>query len=276
MDILITGATGNVGAEVIGQLAGSGHRLFAGVRDGTPVPGATPVTVDFAAGQGATGRYDAVFLMRPPQLTDPDLFAAFLDPLDRATRIVFLSVQGAGEAGYLPHAKIEKRIVEMGFDHVFVRPAYFMENLLTTLWPELERDGEIYLPSGELALDWVSVRDIAALCALALTGQVSRPVVTVCSGRFLRFDEVCAIINRIAGTDLRYVPAGLFAYVRRSRRDGTGWGMIFVMLLLHWLPRFTRRPRHDCSDIPALLHRPPEPIEDFVTRHRARFARLGR
>ncbi len=276
MDILITGATGTVGGEVLAQLSESGHRLFAGLRDparGAP-DGAEPVAVDLASGTGPGRAFDAIFLMRPPQLTDPEPFRRFLAPHDRATRIVLLSVQGAESRGYLPHAKIEAVIRDMGFAHVFVRPSYFMENLTTTLAPELARTGRIYLPAGGLALDWISVRDIAAVIAAALTGQVGHEAVTVSSGRLMDFEAALAAVNRAAGTGFRYVRASLPGYVIHARRQGMGWPMIMVMLLLHFLPRFSRQQATP-GDVEAVLGRAPETLEDWAARNRDRLRALA-
>jgi uncharacterized protein YbjT (DUF2867 family) len=276
MDILITGATGNVGAEVLAQLAGSGHRLFAGLRDpAQAVPdGVDPVALDLASGTGPDQRFDAIFLMRPPQLTDPEPFRRFLESHERATRIVLLSVQGAESRSYLPHAKIEAVIREMGFAHTFVRPTYFMENLTTTLAPDLRRDDRVYLPAGGLRLDWVSVRDIATVIAAALTGRIARDAVTVASGRLLDFDAALTAVNDAAGTRFRYVRASLPGYVAHARRQGTGWPMILVMLLLHFLPRFSRQ-QPVVGDVEAVLGRPPETIEDWARRNRVELRALA-
>jgi uncharacterized protein YbjT (DUF2867 family) len=269
VDILITGATGNIGGEVLAALAGRGHRLFAGVRDPARahLPGeAIPVAIDLATGTGPEQSFDAIFLMRPPQIADPAPFRQFLAPHSRATRIVFLSVQGAERRGYLPHARIEAVIRDMGFAHCFVRPAYFMENLTTTLAPELKRTGRVYLPAGGLALDWVSARDVAHVIAAALTGETDRRSVTVASGRTLGFAEALAAVNRAAGTGFRYVPASLPGYIRHARGQSMGWGMIGVMLLLHFLPRFSQS-KAAAGDAEAVLGRPLERLEDWAMRN---------
>ncbi|WP_193143153.1 hypothetical protein [Meridianimarinicoccus sp. MJW13] len=276
MNILVTGASGNVGREVVCQLQAAGHQVFAGQRQlaRTRQDGVTPVQVDFEAGIGPAPGFDAIFLMRPPHLTDPDLFETFLQPHDRKTRVVFLSVQGAGEKSYLPHAKIEKRIAGMGFDHVFLRPSYFMDNLLTTLWPELEKNRRIYLPAGRLELDWISVRDVATVAGAVLTGAVSEPAITICTGRATGFDAVCQTLNRVAGAQVSYQPASLPGFVRYSRKTGMRWPFIGVMLLLHFLPRFGRQRLDDPGPTQAVLGRPPETLEAFVARHENRFATL--
>lgn len=278
MDMLVTGATGNVGREVVAQALAAGHRVQAGSRLGTceAAPGAIPVRVDFEAGIMPPREVDAVFLMRPPQLTDPELFARVLDRFDRRTRIVFLSVEGAGRDSFLPHAKIEARIEAMGFDaHVFVRPSYFMENLLTTLWPEIAKNRRIYLPAGGLELDWVSARDVAAVSLAALTGEIAAPVVDVCSGSTMGFAEVCTRITAVTGVPVRYEPAGLPGFVRNERARGTDWSFIAVLLLLHTLPRFRHPPPRDCAATRAALGREPETLDTFLNRNVTRFRQLA-
>ena len=276
MKILVTGATGNVGGEILSQMAGSPHEIIVGTRDGT-YPGGVglrAVRVDFERRIAPDERFGAVFLMRPPHLTDPDLFADFLEPFDRATRVVFLSVQGADTKSYLPHAKIEKRILRMGFKSVFIRPSYFMDNLLTTLWPEMRAHHRIYLPAGNLKLDWVSVRDVAAVSVRALTGNTPDTEIEVCSGIETGFDEVSDIISSHAGIAVSYKRASLPEYIFHSRRSGADWSFILVMLLLHYLPRFRSGPRRDGRQTEIVLGRPTETLDEFAARHEAKFAEL--
>jgi len=276
MKILVTGATGNVGSELVEQLDGKQHEILAGARKGSlsEVSGARPTEVDFERDIAPDESFDSIFLMRPPQITDPEPFARFLRRYSRDTRIVFLSVQGAGARPWLPHARIEKRIREMRYPHAFVRASYFMENLLTNLWGELAEDRRIFLPAGDLALDWVSARDVAKVCAAALEGRVDDEAVPVCSGRLLGFADVCVIINRILGTRLRYEPASLWGYVRHERRKDRDWNYIAVMLLLHFLPRFERSVSQECEATYGVLGGLPETLEHFVQRKKDRFARL--
>lgn len=274
MDILVTGASGNVGGALFRQQTLEHHRLFAGTSSGTFVdPNMDALLVDFARGVGPERTFDAIFLMRPPHLTDPVPFRRFLERYDRSTRIVFLSVQGAEDKGYLPHAKIEAAIRDLGFDHCFVRPSYFMENLLTTLAEELEKSGRIYLPAGRLALDWISVDDVAACVAAALTGKADRSAISVCSGSMMTFTEALNIVNHEAGTCFRYEPASLPGFIKHELRRGRSWGTIAVALLLHFLPRFLHDK--DCrSDVLDVLGRKPETFSNWAERYRVRLREL--
>ena len=265
--VLVTGASGTVGSGVLRVLRQNGITAIAGLRSIPIGEEHQSAQVDFEKGIGPSGQFDALFLMRPPHLTDPGLFTNFLDRFSRDTRVVFLSVQGADNMGFLPHAKIERVISEMGFQHVFVRPSYFMDNLTTTLWPELQRNKRIYLPAGRLKLDWVSARDVAEVCASAIAGSHPEPVLQATGGQVMGFDEVCTRINATLGTSFRYAPASLVGYLAYNRSQGATWSYLMVMLLLHFLPRLTGQPHPHPSDLPAVLNRDPETVEAFALRH---------
>ncbi len=265
--LLVTGATGNVGREVLGALAGTPHKVVAGLRDPSRWAEDGPaVAVDLATGTGPEGPFDAIFLMRPPQLADPAPFRAFLDRYDRATRIVFLSVAGAERKSYLPHAKIEAAIADMGFAHCFVRPGYFMENLVTTLAGELASSGRIVLPAGRLGFDWVSARDVGEIAARALTDGQTPDALRVTTGMTQGFAEALDIVNDAAGTRFRYAPKTVAGFVRHARRQGQDWPFIAVMLLLHTLPRIAREQAR-AGDVEAVLGRPPETLAAWARRN---------
>lgn len=270
----MTGATGNVGGAVLRALEGRGAEVHgSGHQTEAPVSlRARPWrSLDLETGRGVAlgAEYDAVFLMRPPQLADASRFQPMLDQTARTTRIVFLSVQGAGTRSYLPHAKIEALIRASGHPHVFVRPGYFMENLLTTLAPELRARARIFLPSGSLAFNWTAVDDVAAAAAeLLLRGGPD--AVELTGPEALGFEQVAAILNRKAGLAVRYEAAGLVPFIAHRRREGDAWGYIAVLLLLHWWPKVSgNEPLND--RFREVTNREPEPLALWVERHRTEF-----
>lgn len=281
--MLVTGATGNVGRAVIDRLQGAGARIIAGVRSvdraraslGSKVSDFEPL--DFAQFESLTRpeRFQSVFLVRPPALADANkYFGPFLRSLAPGTRVVFLSVQGAATQTYLPHAKIEKLITETGLPHTFLRPSYFMENLTTTLWPELKRNKRIFLPSGNLKFNWVAVDDIAEIGAKALVGEIPDSVVTITNSREYGFTEIIDTINRECGTDLRYESPNVLRYIAYELLHGTKLGFVAVMLLLHYLPRF--KPTMGTSeDFRRITEHPATSIETFVRKHCSKFNSLG-
>jgi len=213
--------------------------------------------------------------MRPPQLTQPDIFESYLRTLNPETRVVFLSVYGADKRHYLPHAKIEKVISRNGFQHVFIRPCYFMENLTTTLWKELQKNMRIYLPSANLKFQWVAVDDIAEVIKMALLRDIKSEAVDVCSDEIYGFQEVVDKINAICSTRFRYESPSLIAYVMHSIKNHEKLSYTLVMLLLHYLPRFSKKGFASPSDIDQITGRPPTTLDDFIKQNCKNFSGLA-
>lgn len=279
--VLVTGATGNVGRAVLHKMSASPVDLYAGVRDIQRAESYLNTQtckfciVDFEKEQYPKIEFDAIFLVRPPQLTSPKIFETFLKSLQPNTKVVFLSVQGADRKGYLPHAKIEKRIITLGYNHVFIRPSYFMENLITTLWDELLYHQRIYLPADDLALNWIAVSDIAEVVAMALEQNLNRESIEVCNITPLHFQQVVDKINMICETNISYKSPSVISYITYCLKHRKKLSYIFVMLLLHYLPRFSKSKSKAIShDFREITGKDPLPIEAFIMENRHMFEQL--
>mgnify|MGYP000190097452 CR=1 FL=1 len=279
--IVVTGATGQVGSAVIAALrAFEGIVVRAGVRD---VAGATAtwssdasaqlVAFDFldpASQDAALADCDSLFLLRPPQLTGD-----FGDVIARARahgvrHIVFLSVQGAENNRFIPHHKIERRLMSSGVPYTMLRPAYFMQNFTSTLHDELARRHRIFLPAGNARFTLVDVGDIARVAARVLTQpgtQHHGQAYTLTSATPLNFQQMADQLTIGLGTPITYVSPGPWRFYRSLRGDGHETGLILVMLLLHMLPRFTGTPpvTHTVAE---LTGRAPVEFAEFVAVHR--------
>ena len=119
--ILVTGATGTVGREVVRVLRDSGLAVRAAVRDPQAAhaqQGEGLEYVRFEFGRPATyaaafANVRAMFLIRPPSITNvrrliaPAVDAAGLAGVEHVT---FLSVQGAERNVLVPHYRIERHL----------------------------------------------------------------------------------------------------------------------------------------------------------------------
>jgi len=279
--ILVTGATGQVGSAVITALrAFDGIVVRAAVRDVARAAAiwsgdtrVQPVAFDFLDGasqDAALAGCDSLFLLRPPQLNGD-----FGDLIARAgqhgvTHIVFLSVQGAERNRFIPHHKIERRLISKGVPYTLLRPAYFMQNFTGTLHDELMRRHRIFLPAGNARFTLVDVEDIARVAARVLTQpgtQHHGQAYTLTSETPLNFHQMADRLTAGLGTPIAYVSPGPWRFYRTLRCDGREPGLILVMMLLHMLPRFTGTPpvTHTVADLTGR-----EPIEfaQFVAAHR--------
>ena len=226
--------------------------------------------LDRASQDAALANCDSLFLLRPPQLNSD-----FADLIVRArhhgvAHIVFLSVQGAERNRFIPHHRIEQRLVSGGVPYTLLRPAYFMQNFTSTLHDELVRRHRIFLPAGNARFTLVDVDDIARVAAQVLTQSGTQhhgQAYTLTSQTPLNFQQMADQLTAGLGTPISYVSPGAWRFYRTLRRDGREPGLILVMLLLHLLPRFTGTPAvtHTVAD---LTGRAPVEFSQFVAAHR--------
>lgn len=179
MTILVTGATGNVGRQVVEHLVKHGADVRALVRD--------PSKADFPAGvsvvqgefldvdslRNAMSRVSTLFLL---SAVVPDEFTQALIALNVARsagieRIVYLSVIHADLYVNVPHFAgkfgVERMIEQMGLKATILRPAYFIQNDLTVK-DVITGYGAYPMPIGAKGLAMIDVRDIAEIAALEL------------------------------------------------------------------------------------------------------------
>lgn len=286
--LLITGATGNVGAETIRALRelSAAHRVVAAThradRARKALPGFEGLDfrrLDFTdphSFPGALAGIDTVFLLRPPQLADiPRYFQPFLAAMEAAgvRRIVFLSVQGVEEQPRIPHHKLEKLIRDRDLDYVFLRPGYFMQNLTTTLLPEIKNDDKIFIPAGNLRFNWVDARDIGAVAARVLTDfePHRNEVYELTGSEFLDFHAVAELLSHQLHRPIRYESPNLLRFYLAKRRLDIPNAMILVMIMLHYLPRFGKNEPRLTGTVEEITGQAPGTLAAFIEREKHQF-----
>ena len=180
--ILITGATGNVGAELVKKLSGCGQTVRAFVRHrGSPqeavLQGIEPIEGDFSKPDTfarALEGVDRLFLLIPSSASVEEQQRNLVDAAKRSgvRHIVKLSQFGADvhARGRFQqyHGAIEDHILRSGIGYTFLRPNLFMQGLLN-FRSTIASQGAFYAPAGDSQVSVVDVRDIAEIGAKALT-----------------------------------------------------------------------------------------------------------
>lgn len=285
--ILITGATGNVGIEVINYLkdSKSSVKIFAGVRNIEKAKQIISdsnriefVEFDFENPEtfnSALNNIDIVFLLRPPHISDVEkyfkpLFDSF--KVNNVKKVVFLSVQGAEKTSVIPHNKIEKLIVSYGLEYIFLRPSYFMQNLTTTLLNDIKENQRIILPSGKAKFNWVDIKNIGEASAILLEkfSDLKNQIFEITGYQNENFDTVVGLINQHVAKPIRFVSVNPFKFYQIKKRSGMAKGMILVMLLLHFLPRFQKEPNIS-QFYENITGKKPTTIQEFIVREFGKF-----
>src|SRR5580704_3860221 len=179
--ILVTGATGTVGSEVVAQLLTAGQKVRAMTRDPSKVKlndGVEVVQGDFNAPDtlaNAVSGVERVFsLTFGPQTAVHEKHLAQAAKASGVRHIVKLSALGGDDETRNTirkwHDEGEQAIRETGIALTVLRPTGFMSNALH--WrPSIHAQRKVFSNYGDGKLPSVHPRDIAAVAVRALTSE---------------------------------------------------------------------------------------------------------
>ena len=281
--IVITGATGNVGVEVLNSLRKTDHGLSicAGIRDIEKDKGklkdfaVTLIKFDFedsSTYQTALENCEVLFLLRPPQLSEVDkIFKPIIEMAVKCSvkHIIFLSVQGVEKSAIIPHHKIEKLVVESKIPYTFLRPAYFMQNFTTTLRHDLVERNRIFLPAGNSKFTLVDVSDIGDVTAkvfIAPYKYTNQAYELTCNEK-LTFSQMATELSNLLHTTINYESPILVKFFLVKRKEGIPTMLILVMIMLHYLPRFQKEPVATDS-VNSITGHQPNTFSQFIIQNR--------
>lgn len=186
MTILVTGATGRIGRQLVRQLVDRGADVRVLVRDPAKADFPAAVTVaqgdmlDVDALRAAFSGVRTLFLLNG---VAGDEFTQALIALNLAReagieRVVYLSVLHADRFVNVPHFAVksgaERMIEQMGFSATILRPAYFMDNE-SMVKDVIVGHGLYPIPIGGKGVAMVDARDIAEVAAIELIRRNDAP-----------------------------------------------------------------------------------------------------
>ncbi len=282
--ILITGATGNIGLEVVHYLSElkTDLEICTAVRNIEKAkktfknyPKLLFRKFDFDSDSSyneAFHQVDILFLLRPPHISNVEkVFQPLLNSAKEngIKKIVFLSVQGAEKSNVIPHNKIERIIQNLGFDYIFVRPSYFMQNLTTTLLPEILNSKSITLPSGKAKFNWIDIKNIGEATAILITlfENYQNQAYEITGTQNKSFGEVAHLMSEITGEQMRFKSINPISFYFRKKKEGIKGGFAIVMTILHFLPRLQAEPKISYS-YHMLTGKVPNTLQEFIEREK--------
>ena len=226
--ILVTGAGGTVGSEVLKALVARRAPVRAGYRTRTPpLPaGVEAVQLDYDRPETirpAVEGVETVFLISNTVAPEKRL----VDAARRAgvRRIVKLSVLRAAEEEFVFgrwHRAVEKHIEASGLPWTFLRPNGFMQNVLTYMAGTIRSQSAIYSSAGSGAGSHVDVRDVGAVAAAVLAESGHEGQAYDLTGpAALTYPQVAETLSQVLGRPIRYVPITPEQYKQGAMAAGT-------------------------------------------------------
>ena len=221
MTILITGATGNVGRQVVQQLVQRGAKVRVLARD--PAKANFPAEVEVVPGDlldvpAMRRAFEGVSTLFLLNAVVPDEFTQALITLNLArdagvSSVVYLSVIHSDRYLNVPHFAgkfgVERMLEEMGFSATILRPAYFMNND-HTIKDVVTGYGVYPMPIGSKGLAMIDARDIGEIAAIELLRreQASQPLplerINLVGPDTLTGESVAAIWSKALGRPITY------------------------------------------------------------------------
>lgn len=273
--ILVTGATGNVGREVVRELEARGARIRLAGRSIEELRAVFGDRHELARLEfGDSGTYDTaftgvtkMFLMRPPQIADVE---KRINPaIDAAVRcgvkhIAFLSLQGVERNPVVPHAKVEKHLMKIGVPYTMLRASFFMQNLTGPHRQDIRDMNEIIVPAGRGKTSFVDVRDIAAVAAMALTEPGHEfKAYELTGSEALDYYGAASVLSQVLGRKIEYRNPSLARFWRVRRSRGEAPMMILIMSALYTVCRYGWAAGLT-TEVRRLLGRDPISFEQFA------------
>lgn len=214
--ILITGATGHVGSDLIRQLTTQGHQLRALVHSREKAAG-LPKQVEWVVGDLAhpatlgapvTG-VDCVFLMDPGNGLD---FTKNIVDAGKQAGVRLIVDLSSLTAGVEPmpimgrmFSNREAVIKASGIEWTLLRPGQFMTNVLSWL-PSIKAHGVVRDPLGPGRVASIDPADIATVAARALTQEGhTGQIYSLTGGELLTMKQQVDILASVLNRSIEYV-----------------------------------------------------------------------
>ena len=219
--ILITGATGTTGREIVEELRRIGATdVRALVRDPSRASfireaGFEAVAGDFDRPEtlgAALEDVERALLLTPPTQDTVAHHRAFVEAAEGAgvrhvVKVSAIRADADAPAGFLKwHGQGEELLKSSGLAWTMLQPNAFMQNLLGQA-RQIAATGSIFQPVGDARIGFIDVRDIAAVAARALTEDGHEGQTYVLSGpEALTYQDVAAKLSEATGRKITYLP----------------------------------------------------------------------
>jgi uncharacterized protein YbjT (DUF2867 family) len=282
--ILVTGATGHIGSELVRLLADQGAPARALVHSPDKAAPIQRLGLETALGDFeepdtldvAMKGCDQLFLLSPPSPRQPQQEQHVIDAARRAgvAHVVKQSVPWAGPDAPVVfsrwHGQVEQHLAQSGLAYTLLRPSSFMQNFLMSA-QQVADQGLLYGMFGEGRVAFIDTRDIAAVAAELLTSPGHQGASYTLTGpEALSAAEVAERLSAATGRQVRLVDVGADAFRQALAGAGMpGWlvdGVVEgnTMLAAGHAATVT-------DEVARLTGRPPRTFAQFAADHRVAF-----
>lgn len=225
--ILVVGASGTVGSELVRILKQQGHQVRTTTSKNVQSKNKeNQVHVNFVTGEGLRNAFEGIdraFLLSPSGFANQH---AILSPLIQEAKrralkkVVLMSAMGADAVETSPLRKAELELERSGLTYNIIRPNWFLQNFNSFWIQGIVQQNKILLPAGKAKVSFIDARDISAVAAkLLLSDEFNNQALDLTGPESVDHSTVAAMISKVSGKNIVYqeiTPEDLFAGLRSA------------------------------------------------------------
>jgi uncharacterized protein YbjT (DUF2867 family) len=209
--VLVVGASGTVGAQIVAQLKEKKYIVKASTHRRDFAQDKERVLMNLQTGEGVQAAFenvDKVFLLSPPGYVDQyQLLSPLVSESQRrgVKRVVLMTAMGANANEASPFRRVEVDLEKSGLSYNILRPNWFMQNF-NTFWLEgLLKHKKILLPAGTAHVSFIDARDIGDVAVRLLTEErLQNKDFDLTGAEVLNHNDVAEVISQVTGEPIRY------------------------------------------------------------------------
>jgi uncharacterized protein YbjT (DUF2867 family) len=281
--ILVTGATGNIGSELVKLLVAKGKTVRVISRDEKKVSHLDPA-VERVIGD----RHDPSVVRKAAQGADKVfMLAVLLDKNHEADRLLVeeakqagakqivmissSSVRMEGNAIGRLHREKEQMVEDSGIPWTLLRPGGFMSNAIMWWAQTIKSQSKVFNPAGNGKTAPISPYDIAAVAAVALTSSGHEgKTYDLTGGELVSTPEQVAILSKVIGKPIDCVDIPVEVAAERMIASGLPEALVESLSQLYVLVRKDAYT-FQTNEVERLTGRQAQTFETWCREHRSAF-----
>lgn len=275
--IVVTGATGHIGRELVRLLsdAGAPTRAVARHPPRDEVPGVEWIAADLANRdlRAVFAGADRLFLLtgNSEDMVRLQKNAIAAARAAEVKHVVKLSALGATDHSKsvigLWHYNVERALRDSGLTWTMLRPHHFMQNLLDPTVFDRER-GRVHSAAGDGRIPFIDTRDIAAAAFAVLThGNHAGKIHTLTGPEAISYRDATAIVSGVLDRAVDHVPESDDEAWHRLRAAGQPPWRIAALLAIASYQRMGGATQAVTHTVEELTGRPPRTLREFAVDH---------